>query len=90
MAVGAAIDPTHALGPARRRPVPARHGGDHVRAAAGLSGGLWAAPRCGYGCAWAGHVFFEKNHPATFRHPLYSFAGDWVMFKHMLLGRLRW
>lgn len=51
---------------------------------------LWAAPLCGYGCAWAGHVFFEKNRPATFRHPLYSFAGDWVMFKNMLLGRIRW
>lgn len=51
---------------------------------------LWAAPLCGYGCAWAGHVFFEKNRPATFRHPLYSFAGDWVMFKDMLLGRIRW
>lgn len=51
---------------------------------------LWAAPLCGYGCAWAGHVFFEKNRPATFRHPLYSFLGDWVMFKDMLLGRIRW
>jgi len=50
---------------------------------------LWAAPLCGYGCAWAGHVFFEKNRPATFRHPLYSFVGDWVMFKDMLLGRIR-
>lgn len=51
---------------------------------------LWAAPLCGYGCAWIGHVFFEKNRPATFRHPLYSFADDWVMFKDMLLGRIRW
>lgn len=51
---------------------------------------LWAAPLCGYGCAWIGHFLFEKNRPATFRHPLYSLAGDWVMFKDMLLGRIRW
>ncbi|RYZ71101.1 MAG: DUF962 domain-containing protein [Lysobacteraceae bacterium] len=44
---------------------------------------------CGYGFAWVGHFFFEKNRPATFRHPLYSFAGDWVMFKDILLGRIK-
>ncbi|WP_420009325.1 Mpo1-like protein [Xanthomonas sacchari] len=51
---------------------------------------LWAAPVCGYGCAWIGHFVFEKNRPATFKHPLYSLAGDWVMFKDMLLARIRW
>ncbi|MBB5883461.1 DUF962 domain-containing protein [Xanthomonas sp. LMG 8992] len=51
---------------------------------------LWGAPVCGYGCAWIGHFVFEKNRPATFKHPLYSLAGDWVMFKDMLLGRIRW
>ena len=35
----------------------------------------------GYGFAWVGHFFFEKNRPATFKYPFYSFAGDWVMFK---------
>ena len=44
---------------------------------------------CGYGFAWVGHFFFEKNRPATFRHPLYSFAGDWVMFVDILRGRVR-
>ena len=44
---------------------------------------------CGYGFAWVGHFFFEKNRPATFRHPLYSFLGDWVMFKDILTGRIR-
>ncbi|GAB3378374.1 Mpo1-like protein [Lysobacter fragariae] len=44
---------------------------------------------CGYGFAWVGHFFFEKNRPATFKHPLYSFAGDWVMFKDILIGRIR-
>jgi hypothetical protein len=44
---------------------------------------------CGYGFAWIGHFFFEKNRPATFKHPFYSFAGDWVMFKDILIGRIR-
>ncbi|MFA7542333.1 MAG: DUF962 domain-containing protein, partial [Lysobacterales bacterium] len=43
----------------------------------------------GYGFAWIGHFVFEKNRPATFRHPLYSLIGDWVMFKDMLTGRIR-
>jgi len=50
---------------------------------------LLAALACGYGFAWAGHLFFEKNRPATFRHPLYSFVGDWVMFVDILRGRIR-
>jgi len=44
---------------------------------------------CGYGFAWVGHFFFEKNRPATFRHPLYSLMGDWVMFVDILRGRVR-
>ncbi len=34
----------------------------------------------GYAFAWIGHYFFEKNRPATFTYPFYSFLGDWVMF----------
>ncbi|WP_372015609.1 Mpo1-like protein [Pseudoxanthomonas sp. 10H] len=49
---------------------------------------LLAALVCGYGFAWVGHFFFEKNRPATFRHPFYSFAGDWVMFKDILTGKI--
>jgi len=49
---------------------------------------ILAALACGYGFAWIGHFFFEHNRPATFRHPLYSFAGDWVMYRDILTGRL--
>lgn len=49
---------------------------------------LWLVPVIGYGFAWAGHFFYEKNRPATFRYPFYSLAGDWVMFKDILLGRV--
>lgn len=51
---------------------------------------LLAALVCGYGFAWIGHFFFEKNRPATFRHPLYSFLGDWVMFRDILMRRVPW
>lgn len=50
---------------------------------------LWALPVLGYGFAWVGHFFFEKNRPATFKHPLYSLAGDFVMYKDMWLGRVK-
>jgi hypothetical protein len=43
----------------------------------------------GYGFAWVGHFFFEKNRPATFKHPFYSFVGDWVMYFDILRGRIR-
>jgi hypothetical protein len=51
---------------------------------------LVAAVFAGYGFAWIGHFAFEKNRPATFKHPVYSLIGDWVMFKDMLTGRIRW
>ena len=52
---------------------------------------LWllALPFAGYGFAWVGHFVFEKNKPATFKHPLYSFMGDWVMLKDAFTGRIR-
>ncbi|MBL0028933.1 MAG: DUF962 domain-containing protein [Rhodanobacteraceae bacterium] len=49
---------------------------------------LLALPVVGYGFAWVGHFFFEKNKPATFKYPLYSFAGDWVMYRDILIGRI--
>lgn len=50
---------------------------------------LWLAlPVAGYGFAWVGHFFFEKNRPATFQHPFYSLLGDFVMYRDMLLGKV--
>ena len=49
---------------------------------------LLAVPLFGYGFAWVGHFFFEKNRPATFTYPLYSLAGDFVMFRDILLGKI--
>ncbi|MFC5475117.1 Mpo1-like protein [Paraherbaspirillum soli] len=56
-----------------------------------LTGNLYwllAAVVCGYGFAWIGHFAFEKNRPATFKHPLHSFMGDWVMYWQMLTGQV--
>jgi len=50
---------------------------------------LWLVPVAGYGFAWVGHFAFEKNRPATFRHPLYSLMGDWVMYWDVLRGRVK-
>lgn len=51
-------------------------------------GWFLAIPVAGYGPAWAGHFFFEKNRPATFQHPLYSLAGDFVMYWQMVTRRI--
>ena len=50
---------------------------------------LWLIPIIGYGFAWIGHFIFEKNRPATFIYPIYSLIGDWVMFKDILIGRIK-
>ena len=42
----------------------------------------------GYACAWVGHFIFEKNKPASFKQPLYSFISDWRMLSDIIRGNL--
>ena len=43
----------------------------------------------GYGCAWLAHFVIEKNRPATFQYPLWSFMGDYKMIAMMLTGKMQ-
>lgn len=43
-------------------------------------------PIVGYGFAWIGHFFFEKNRPATFQYPIYSLFGDFKMWFGFVKG----
>lgn len=47
-------------------------------------------PVVGYGFAWVGHAFFEKNKPATFQYPGYSLRGDFTMWADILRGKIKW
>ena len=49
----------------------------------------WLAgiPVLGYGFAWVGHFFFEKNKPVTFTYPFYSLASDFLLFFDLLRGK---
>jgi hypothetical protein len=42
----------------------------------------------GYGFAWIGHFGFEKNKPASFKRPLWSFMGDWRMYFDIWTGKV--
>ncbi|MBI3837224.1 MAG: DUF962 domain-containing protein [Planctomycetia bacterium] len=50
---------------------------------------LLAVPVIGYAFAWFGHFAIEKNRPATFKYPLWSFIADWKMWAMMIAGRMR-
>ncbi len=41
-----------------------------------------------YGLAWIGHFFIEKNRPATFQYPYWSFLGDLKMYGLMWCGKM--
>jgi len=49
---------------------------------------IFAAPVIGYGNAWVGHFFVEKNKPASFKYPLWSFVGDAKMLGYFVTGRM--
>ncbi|MGM0946190.1 MAG: Mpo1-like protein [Bacteroidota bacterium] len=48
---------------------------------------LVTIPFVGYGFAWVGHFFFEKNKPATFQYPAYSLISDFKLFFDLLVGK---
>ena len=49
---------------------------------------LLLVPISGYGFAWVGHFFFEKNRPATFKYPWWSLKSDFKMYFDILSNRL--
>ena len=42
----------------------------------------------GYAFAWFAHFVVEKNRPATFKYPFWSFISDYKMMWYMLTGRM--
>ena len=43
----------------------------------------------GYGMAWIGHFFFEKNKPAAFKYPVFSFICDLYLVRDMISGEIK-
>ena len=41
-----------------------------------------------YSFAWFGHLVVERNHPATWEYPWWSFIADFRMLRLMVTGQL--
>jgi hypothetical protein len=55
------------------------------------SGAFVYIPICfvvGYAFAWFSHFVVEKNKPATFKYPLWSFISDYKMMFCMVIGKM--
>lgn len=55
------------------------------------TGNFLYLPLCfatGYAFAWFSHFVIEKNKPATFKYPLWSFISDYKMMFYMLTGKM--
>ena len=50
---------------------------------------LIVSPFIIYPFAWSGHYFFENNRPAAFNAPLKAKISDWLMFRDIILRRLK-
>lgn len=50
---------------------------------------IFLLPIIGYGFAWIGHFIFEKNRPATFTYPFYSFIADFRMWWDIIRGKAK-
>ncbi len=62
-----------------------RDGRDHAESV--VAPGV--TPVAGYSaCVWIGHFVFEKNMPATFKHPIWSLAADFKMYGLALRGKM--
>lgn len=57
-----------------------------------IKNGIWyyfpVSLAVGYAFAWFSHFVIEKNKPATFEYPLWSFISDYKMMFYMLTGRM--